>query len=153
LTSIVSAVPTSVRRPAGLRGSETDRFAGRPAPAAATAPDESAGSALLAVEGAGLAVPLVGGGQVEYANLDYAASAPCLAAVAEHVGRVLPYPASVHRGEGFASQVCTAAVAWARRAARRCPSDPRRQPRRAPGRAARGSGSPARRDRRVERDR
>ena len=65
-------------------------------------------NALLPVVGAGLPVPLVSGQAVGYANLDYAASAPALRAVAEHVATALPYYASVHRGAGFASQVSTA---------------------------------------------
>lgn len=64
--------------------------------------------ALLPVVGAGLPVPLVTGATVPYANLDYAASAPALRAVAEHVATALPYYASVHRGAGYASQVSTA---------------------------------------------
>jgi selenocysteine lyase/cysteine desulfurase len=70
--------------------------------------------ALLPVVGAGLAVPLVTGACVPYANLDYAASAPALRAVAEHVATALPYYASVHRGAGFASQVSTALLENAR---------------------------------------
>lgn len=70
--------------------------------------------ALLPVVGAGLAVPLVTGATVPYANLDYAASAPALQAVAEHVATALPYYASVHRGAGFASQVSTALLENAR---------------------------------------
>jgi len=38
-------------------------------------------SPLAPVTGAGLLVPLVRGGEARYANLDYAASAPALAAV------------------------------------------------------------------------
>lgn len=64
--------------------------------------------ALLPVVGAGLPVPLVTGASVPYANLDYAASAPALRAVAEHLATALPYYASVHRGAGYASQVSTA---------------------------------------------
>lgn len=63
---------------------------------------------LRAVVGAELAVPLVTGGTLPYANLDYAASAPALSVVAEHVATALPYYASVHRGAGYASAVCTA---------------------------------------------
>ena len=70
--------------------------------------------ALLPVVGAGLAVPLVTGATVPYANLDYAASAPALAAVAEHLATALPYYASVHRGAGYASQVSTALLENAR---------------------------------------
>ena len=65
---------------------------------------------LLDVVGADLHVPLVTGEQVRYANLDYAASAPALAAVAAHVDEVLPFYASVHRGAGYASQVSTAVL-------------------------------------------
>jgi selenocysteine lyase/cysteine desulfurase len=61
----------------------------------------------LTVVGADLAVPLVTGGTVGYANLDHAATTPCLAAVRDAVDRVLPWYASVHRGAGFASQVST----------------------------------------------
>ncbi|HKS45263.1 MAG TPA: aminotransferase class V-fold PLP-dependent enzyme [Amycolatopsis sp.] len=52
-------------------------------------------------------VPLVTGGDIGYANLDHAASAPCLAAVRRAVDEFLPWYASVHRGAGFASQVAT----------------------------------------------
>lgn len=72
-----------------------------------TAPTECTDS-LLPVVGAGLPVPLVNGASVPYANLDYAASAPALRVVAEHLATALPYYASVHRGAGFASQVSTA---------------------------------------------
>ncbi|GAA4547027.1 aminotransferase class V-fold PLP-dependent enzyme [Amycolatopsis samaneae] len=60
-----------------------------------------------AVAGAGLSVPLVTGGEIGYANLDHAASAPCLDAVRRAVDEFLPWYASVHRGAGFASQVST----------------------------------------------
>jgi selenocysteine lyase/cysteine desulfurase len=70
--------------------------------------------ALLPVVGAGLPVPLVTGASVPYANLDYAASAPALRAVAEHLATALPYYASVHRGAGYASQVSTALLENAR---------------------------------------
>jgi selenocysteine lyase/cysteine desulfurase len=62
---------------------------------------------LLPVVGHDLLSPLVDGRSVRYANLDYAASAPALAPVADHVARALPYYSSVHRGAGFASQVST----------------------------------------------
>src|SRR3954452_16928730 len=63
---------------------------------------------LLPVVGADLQAPLVTGGAVRYANLDYAASAPALEPVSARVAEVLPYYASVHRGAGYASQVSTA---------------------------------------------
>jgi selenocysteine lyase/cysteine desulfurase len=69
---------------------------------------------LLPVIGGDLAAPLVDGSTVRYVNLDYAASAPALCAVAEHVTEALPYYSSVHRGAGFASQVSTALYESAR---------------------------------------
>lgn len=69
---------------------------------------------LAGVVGAGLAVPLVTGGTARYVNLDYAASAPALRAVADLVTEVLPLYSSVHRGAGYASAVCTSAYEAAR---------------------------------------
>ncbi|WP_433284868.1 aminotransferase class V-fold PLP-dependent enzyme [Pseudonocardia sp. CA-142604] len=66
------------------------------------------------VVGNDLRVPLVTGGNVAYANLDLAASAPALRSVAAHVADLLPYYASVHRGAGYASQVSTALLEAAR---------------------------------------
>ena len=42
------------------------------------------------IVGAGIKVPVSGGRFVPYANLDYAASAPCLAAVQHAVAEALP---------------------------------------------------------------
>ncbi len=72
-------------------------------------------SPLAPVVGQDLAAPLIQGGSVRYANLDYAASAPALAEVAEHSNEVLPFYASVHRGAGFASQVSTSVYENARK--------------------------------------
>jgi selenocysteine lyase/cysteine desulfurase len=69
---------------------------------------------LAAVVGAELQVPLVTGDWTRYVNLDYAASTPALEAVAEQVATVLPLYASVHRGAGYASTVCTGAHEAAR---------------------------------------
>jgi selenocysteine lyase/cysteine desulfurase len=63
---------------------------------------------LLPVVGSGTLVPLVDGTLRTYANLDCAASAPALEAVARRVAEVLPLYASVHRGAGYLSQVSTA---------------------------------------------
>ncbi len=71
-------------------------------------------SPLLPVVGDELQAPLIHGGHVRYANLDYAASAPAINEVAAHLNEVLPYYASVHRGAGFASQVSTSAYENAR---------------------------------------
>ncbi|HEX7806019.1 MAG TPA: aminotransferase class V-fold PLP-dependent enzyme [Cellulomonas sp.] len=63
---------------------------------------------LLPVVGSATQVPLIDGTSRTYANLDYAASAPALEAVAARVTEVLPLYASVHRGAGYLSQVSTA---------------------------------------------
>jgi selenocysteine lyase/cysteine desulfurase len=70
---------------------------------------------LLAVVGAGTQVPLATGGTAPYANLDLAASAPALHAVADRVDQLLPLYSSVHRGAGWTSQVSTRAYEAARR--------------------------------------
>lgn len=71
------------------------------------------------VVGSGLRVPLITGGTAEYANLDHGASAPCLTAVRDAVDALLPWYASVHRGAGFASQICTRVYESARDVLRR----------------------------------
>ncbi|MFI6101615.1 aminotransferase class V-fold PLP-dependent enzyme [Lentzea sp. NPDC051213] len=67
-----------------------------------------------AVVGSDLRIPLVTGERVTYANLDHAASAPCLQEVRDAVDELLPWYASVHRGAGFASQVSTRVYEQAR---------------------------------------
>ncbi|GAA1782768.1 aminotransferase class V-fold PLP-dependent enzyme [Agromyces lapidis] len=76
--------------------------------------DAPAPGPLARLVDAGLEVPVLGGGLVRHVNLDTAASAPALAAVAAHVVEVLPYYASVHRGTGYPSQQTTALVEAAR---------------------------------------
>lgn len=68
-----------------------------------------------AVLGADLRVPVKGGALTGYANLDYAASAPCLEPVSAAVAAALPAYSSVHRGAGYASQLTTARYERARR--------------------------------------
>lgn len=70
---------------------------------------------LAALVGAGAPVPLIDGTTTSYANLDIAASAPALQAVADRVAEFLPFYSSVHRGAGYASAVSTAAYETARR--------------------------------------
>lgn len=77
-------------------------------------PGAEANEPVLEVVGGDLEVPLVDGRITRYTNLDYAASAPCLAAVAAHLTEILPHYASVHRGAGYASQVCTSLYESAR---------------------------------------
>ncbi|MFG2037689.1 aminotransferase class V-fold PLP-dependent enzyme [Dactylosporangium sp. NPDC048998] len=52
-------------------------------------------------------VKLRDGRSVDFANLDIAATAPCLRAVADAVADLLPYYGSVHRGAGALSERCT----------------------------------------------
>jgi len=79
---------------------------------------EAPNTNLPSVAGSGLTVPLADGTQVQYANLDHAASAPCLDAVRQAVDEFLPWYASVHRGAGFASQVSTKVYERARHVVR-----------------------------------
>ncbi|WP_137989849.1 aminotransferase class V-fold PLP-dependent enzyme [Streptomyces vilmorinianum] len=81
--------------------------------ATATATDCAAESgdpccaAPLPVLGRDVTVPLVTGGEVTYAALDYAASAPALQRVWDDVAAYAPYYGSVHRGAGYLSQLST----------------------------------------------
>ncbi|WP_338676220.1 aminotransferase class V-fold PLP-dependent enzyme [Streptomyces sp. SCSIO 30461] len=61
----------------------------------------------LPVLGRDVTVPLVTGGQVTYAALDYAASAPALQRVWDDIAAYAPYYGSVHRGAGYLSQLST----------------------------------------------
>ncbi len=54
-------------------------------------------------------VPLLDGSLVPYVNLDNAASTPALHDAMDSIERLMPYYASVHRGTGFKSRLCTAA--------------------------------------------
>ncbi|MGV9776017.1 aminotransferase class V-fold PLP-dependent enzyme, partial [Streptosporangium sp. NPDC003464] len=97
LTIFTSAPATSVTVPA-TRASEDRR--------------------IPAVLGSDLQVPVRGGRLVPYANLDYAASAPCLEPVSAAVAAALPAYSSVHRGAGYASQLTTARYEQARHTVR-----------------------------------
>ncbi|MGW0856393.1 aminotransferase class V-fold PLP-dependent enzyme [Streptomyces sp. NPDC002690] len=69
--------------------------------------DFDADVAPLPVLGKDVTVPLVTGGEVTYAALDYAASAPALQRVWDDVAAYAPYYGSVHRGAGYLSQLST----------------------------------------------
>jgi len=73
-----------------------------------------AGRPLSAVTGAEIQAPLIQGGHVRYANLDYGASAPALTVVSAYLNEILPFYASVHRGAGYASQISTSVYENAR---------------------------------------
>lgn len=60
---------------------------------------------LVDLVGTGEPVPVVTGGTVRHVNLDYAATAPAMAAVVAAVTESLPLYAGVHRGAGYASRV------------------------------------------------
>ncbi|MBT2366496.1 aminotransferase class V-fold PLP-dependent enzyme [Streptomyces sp. ISL-10] len=68
---------------------------------------DSCCGAPLPVLGRDVTVPLVTGGEVTYAALDYAASAPALQRVWDDVAAYAPYYGSVHRGAGYLSQLST----------------------------------------------
>lgn len=79
-----------------------------PGTAAATTFDSApCCDAPLPVLGRDVTVPLVTGGEVTYAALDYAASAPALQRVWDDVAAYAPYYGSVHRGAGYLSQLST----------------------------------------------
>ncbi|CAL9545720.1 putative cysteine desulfurase [Streptomyces sp. enrichment culture] len=69
----------------------------------------------LPVLGRDVTVPLVTGGEVAYAALDYAASTPALQRVWDDVAAYAPYYGSVHRGAGYLSQLSTDLFENARR--------------------------------------
>ncbi|QDQ16250.1 aminotransferase class V-fold PLP-dependent enzyme [Streptomyces spectabilis] len=69
----------------------------------------------MPVLGRDVTVPLVTGGEVTYAALDYAASAPALQRVWDDVAAYAPYYGSVHRGAGYLSQLSTDLFENARR--------------------------------------
>ena len=79
-------------------------------PRAAVVPE----SPLLDVVGRDLEIPTVTGERRRFVQLDYAASAPPLQAVADTVEAFLPWYSSVHRGAGFTSTVSSEALEAAR---------------------------------------
>ena len=81
---------------------------------------------LAEVVGADLRVPVAAGGELPFANLDVAATAPCLAAVRDAVDAILPWYASVHRGAGLPAEICTSAYEQARETVRRFAGPPTR---------------------------
>ncbi len=68
----------------------------------------------LEIVGADVTVPLAGGGRIAYANLDHGASAPALRVVRDTVEALLERYASVHRGAGWHSKICTSLYEGAR---------------------------------------
>ncbi|MCQ8188787.1 aminotransferase class V-fold PLP-dependent enzyme [Streptomyces rugosispiralis] len=77
------------------------------ATASASADSSVAACEPLPVLGGDVLVPLVTGGEVTYAALDYAASAPALRRVWDDIAAYAPYYGSVHRGAGYLSQLST----------------------------------------------
>ena len=69
---------------------------------AALAPHTGWGSR---VSGTGIPVPVIGGGQVPFINLDNAASTPPVLAALEAVTRLAPVYSNVHRGTGYKSRL------------------------------------------------
>lgn len=80
--------------------------------------DQGLGVILPKVVGAGALSPLSDGSQVEYANFDYAASAPCIEPVRAALEATLPLYSSVHRGAGWGSVMTTSAYEGSREVVR-----------------------------------
>lgn len=83
--------------------------------ATVTAAGATSGTAPLPVLGLDVRAPLATGGDIAYAALDHAASAPVLKRVWDEVGAYVPYYGSVHRGAGYLSQHSTALFEESRR--------------------------------------
>ncbi|WP_318219089.1 aminotransferase class V-fold PLP-dependent enzyme [Streptomyces sp. SCL15-6] len=92
-------------------------FTATAAPAPVPASDVADSSTLvpLPVLGRDVSVPLAAGGEITYAALDYAASAPALQRVWDDVAAYVPYYGSVHRGAGHLSKLSTELFENARR--------------------------------------
>ncbi len=111
--SSTSAVPAALSAPAAPAAASPSASAATAEPACSDAccagldQSDAAGRAPLPVLGRDVSVPLVTGGTVTYAALDYAASAPALQRVWDDVAAYAPYYGSVHRGAGYLSQLST----------------------------------------------
>lgn len=97
-------VTTSTTGPTSTTGVSA---AARPAAGTAATDCPACTTTPLPVLGRDVRVPLVTGGEVGYAALDYAASAPALQRVWDDVAAYAPYYGSVHRGAGYLSQLST----------------------------------------------
>jgi selenocysteine lyase/cysteine desulfurase len=82
--------------------------------AAPSVSSATADTPLLPLVSDGLRVPTLGGEQRRYVDLDVAATAPALRAVADRVAELLPYTGSVHRGAGLPSRWSTQLLGEAR---------------------------------------
>ncbi|WP_432055262.1 aminotransferase class V-fold PLP-dependent enzyme [Streptomyces sp. bgisy022] len=89
--------------------------ASAPAPVGPVGPVAPGDRGPLPVLGRDVTVPLVTGGEVTYAALDCAASAPALQQVWDDVAAYAPYYGSVHRGAGYLSRLSTELFEDARR--------------------------------------
>lgn len=76
--------------------------------ATATATRSAGVEPLLDLVSADLRVPVLGGADRRYVDLDVAATAPALAFVADRAAKLLPHAGSVHRGAGLPSRWSTA---------------------------------------------
>ncbi|MET7620317.1 aminotransferase class V-fold PLP-dependent enzyme [Streptomyces sp. NPDC005408] len=94
-------------RPNAVATADSSAFAASAASSACSESADPACGAPLPVLGRDVTVPLVTGGEVTYAALDYAASAPALQRVWDDVAAYAPYYGSVHRGAGYLSQLST----------------------------------------------
>ncbi|WP_165986257.1 aminotransferase class V-fold PLP-dependent enzyme [Streptomyces sp. YIM 98790] len=92
---------------ASATASALSGFPAPPASPGSCASSVAAGGTPLSVLGAGVRVPLAGGGGAEYAALDCAAGAPVLRQVWDAVAAYAPSCSSVHRGAGRLSRLST----------------------------------------------
>lgn len=93
-----------------------------------TAATDQSFCAPLPVLGKDVTVPLVTGGEVTYAALDYAASAPALQRVWDDVAAYAPYYGSVHRGRRLPLAAVHRPLREQPRHRRGVPRLPRRRP-------------------------
>ncbi|MER5561632.1 aminotransferase class V-fold PLP-dependent enzyme [Streptomyces sp. NPDC002506] len=106
VTTAVSS-PAAGSAAAGFAAVESAAVESAVAGSAAVESADPCCAAPLPVLGRDVTVPLVTGGEVTYAALDYAASAPALQRVWDDVAAYAPYYGSVHRGAGYLSQLST----------------------------------------------
>jgi len=81
---------------------------------AEVAPRAAGTEPLLELVSADMRVPVLGGGDRRYVDLDIAATAPALTSVADRAVQLLPHVGSVHRGAGLPSRWATALLEQSR---------------------------------------
>ncbi|OEV09834.1 aminotransferase class V-fold PLP-dependent enzyme [Streptomyces nanshensis] len=124
MSLLVSSAASGTSTPASSAPSSADPVAvpfpsSEAAVSSASSASAPAAPGPLPVLGLDVRAPLVTGGELPYAALDYAASAPVLRSVWDDVAAYAPYYGSVHRGAGYLSQRSTAVFEESRAAVAR----------------------------------